>query len=76
MSTAPEAFKVGDKIEHRLMPGFTMTVLAWLECETDGSRPEPHGKYCITDPEGNEDWLCGYDVQRPGQNLPMWGTDA
>jgi hypothetical protein len=26
------------------------------------SREEKHLAYKITDPEGNEDWLCGYDV--------------
>jgi hypothetical protein len=62
-----EQFKTGDVIEHRLMPGFTMTVLDTRECESGGERPEPHSAYQVKDPEGNEDWLCGYDVQRPGQ---------
>jgi hypothetical protein len=61
-----ERYKKGDVIEHRLMPGFTMTVLDTRECETDFGRPGVHLAYKVADPEGNEDWLCGYDVQRPG----------
>lgn len=64
-----ETFKIGDKIEHRLMPGFTMKVEGTEPCETDASRSEPHLMYQVTDPEGNTDWLCAMDVQRPGQNL-------
>ena len=64
-----DQFKTGDKIEHRLMPGFTMPVLEAKPCETDGNRSGPHQKYRITDPDGNTDWLCAYDVQKPGQNL-------
>jgi len=64
-----DQFKPGDIIEHRLMPGFTMPVQETRDCETDGSRPEPHLAYRVTDPEGNEDWLCHMDVQQPGQNL-------
>ena len=67
-----DKFKPGDIIEHRLMPGFTMPVLETRECETDGNRPEPHLAYKVTDPEGNEDWLCAMDVQKPGQNLAWW----
>jgi hypothetical protein len=51
------------------MPGFAMPVLEAKPCETDGNRSEPHQKYKITDPDGNEDWLCGHDVQKPGENL-------
>lgn len=54
----------GDKIEHDLMPGFVMTVEDIAPCEIDGTRPEGHAKYKITDPDGNEDWLCAYDVHR------------
>ena len=72
---AAEGFTVGDKIEHRLMPGFTMTVEDTAPCETDGARPEEHLKYRITDPDGSEDWLCAHDVQRPGQGL-AWGPRA
>jgi hypothetical protein len=68
-----QQYKAGEKIEHRLMPGFTMTVLDTQECETDANRPEPHPAYKVTDPEGNEDWLCAGDVQRPGEQLP-WGA--
>lgn len=70
-----QEYKTGEVIEHRLMPGFTMPVLDTRECETDPSRPEPHLAYKVTDPEGGEDWLCAYDVQRPGEQLP-WGTPS
>ena len=56
----------GDKIQHELMPGFTMTVEDAEPCETDGTRSEPHQMYKITDPEGAEDWLCAYDVKKVG----------
>ena len=64
-----DQFKAGDVIEHRLMPGFTMTVLDTKDCETDANRPEPHLAYQVTDPEGNPDWLCAHDVQKPGEGL-------
>ena len=53
---------IGHKIEHDLMPGFVMTVQAAEPCETDGARAEEHAKFEVTDPEGNQDWLCAYDV--------------
>jgi len=59
-------FKIGDTIEHALMPGFRMQVLDTEPCETDSARPEPHLSYQIVDPEGCEDWLCGYDVRKVG----------
>ena len=64
-----DQFKTGDVIEHRLMPGFTMPVLDTRECEIDGNRPAPHLAYKIEGPDGNEDWLCAWDVQKPGENL-------
>jgi hypothetical protein len=57
-----DRYKTGDTIEHELMPGFAMRVQDTRECETDAARPEPHSAYKITDPDGNEDWLCAYDV--------------
>lgn len=63
-------YKVGETIEHRLLPGFTMQVLDTRDCETDSARPEPHLAYKVIDPEGSEDWLCAHDVQRPGEGLP------
>ena len=51
------------KIEHELMPGFVMEVLAQKPCETDSARPDPHQQYKVIDPLGNEDWLCGYDAR-------------
>ena len=67
-----DQFKAGDKIERKLMPGFVMTVEETAPCETDGARPHDHLKYRITDPEGEPDWLCAEDVQRPGERLE-WG---
>jgi hypothetical protein len=55
--------KPGEQVEHKLMPGFAMTVLDTARCETDSARPETHDQYKITDPDGNEDWLCAYDVR-------------
>jgi hypothetical protein len=54
----------GDKICHKLVPGFTMTVEGVSDCETDANRSIPHSKYLITDPEGNQDELCAYDVAK------------
>lgn len=59
-----ENYEIGDRIEHNLMPGFVMTVQATDKCETDSARPEDHLMYQVTDPEGNTDWLCAYDVRR------------
>ena len=56
---------VGTRIEHKLMPGFVMEVQETRACETDGARPSLHKAYRVTDPAGNEDWLCAYDVQVP-----------
>ena len=55
---------IGDPIEHKLMPGFPMLVEEVEPCETGPGRDEPHSQYQITDPEGNTDWLCAYDVVR------------
>jgi hypothetical protein len=57
-------YKIGDMIEHELMPGFTMKIEDTERCETDFARPEPHLMYRITGPDGNTDWLCAYDVQK------------
>jgi hypothetical protein len=51
------------RIEHQYMPGFVMPVLGHRDCETDGTRPEPHVAFKVVDPEGNEDWVCAYDVR-------------
>jgi hypothetical protein len=63
MSDTIALARTGDKIEHNLMPGFTMTVLAVKSCETDGTRNVGHDQFRVIDPEGNEDWLCAYDVR-------------
>jgi hypothetical protein len=57
----------GDRIEHKLMPGFVMEVRGVKECQADGARPEPHMQYMITDPDDCTDWLCGYDVRKAGK---------
>ena len=58
--------KPGDQIEHKLMPGFVMEVQDTARCTTDpgAARGEVHDQYKITDPDGNTDWLCAYDVRR------------
>jgi hypothetical protein len=69
-----EGFPVGAMIEHRLLH-FPMEVEAIRPCETDCAHPEPHPKYRVTDFTCEIDWLCHYDVQSPGDNLP-WGGMA
>ncbi len=65
--TAPATAATGDKIVHDLMPGFVMTVQEVRACEQSGNRYFPHSQYRITDPEGQEDWLCAFDVTKiPG----------
>jgi hypothetical protein len=54
----------GERIEHKLVPGFPMEVLDTARCETGPGREEVHDQYKITDPDGNIDWLCAYDVRR------------
>jgi hypothetical protein len=54
--------KPGDRIMHKLVPGFVMTVLKTAPCETDAARPEAHDQYQVLDPDSNPDWLCAYDV--------------
>jgi hypothetical protein len=54
--------KIGDKIEHNLMPGFEMKVLDIEPCDPDCSG-DSHSCYKVIDPEGKEDWLCEHDVK-------------
>ena len=66
MNTPTIAAK-GDKIEHELMPGWTMTVEDAEPCEgrrSADTRDEPHQCYQVTDPDGNTDWLCAFDVRK------------
>ena len=51
--------QTGDRIEHKLVPGFVMTVLAVRNCETDNARPELHDQFRVIDPDGNEVGLGG-----------------
>jgi hypothetical protein len=60
--THPATANTGDTIEHDLMSGFPMKVKDVRDCETDSARPDPHKSFNVTDPEGNDDWLCAYDV--------------
>ncbi len=64
--SAPGCFAVGDRISfipaHGMFP--PMTVLEVKDCETDYARPVPHSQYKVIDPEGNEDWVCGYDAAK------------
>lgn len=55
---------LGQRIEHKLMPGFVMEVNGIKVCETGPGREEPHMQYKITGPDGNTDWLCAYDVRK------------
>jgi len=64
-----DQFKTGDIIEHRLMPGFTMTVLETRDCKAEAPFRDPHLAYRVTDPGGNDVWLCGHEVQKPGEGL-------
>ena len=58
--------KPGDRIMHKMVPGFPVTVLEVAPCETDAARPEPHDQYRVLDPDSNPDWLCAYDVTSAG----------
>jgi hypothetical protein len=62
MSDTYALVKVGATIEHNLVPGFRMTVIATRPCETDANRSVAHEAYEIVDMEGNRDWLCAADV--------------
>ena len=64
-TTAP-AQNIGLGDRNGLLPGFVMEVQGVATCETDGSRSQEHAKFKVTDPEGNEDWLCAYDVHKAG----------
>lgn len=52
---------VGDRIEHKLMPGFPMEVLEVQPC--NGEPYGSHNAFRVIDPEGNPDWLCEHDVK-------------
>ncbi len=52
---------VGDRIAHNLVPDFVMEVLEAQPCEQGTGA---HSSYRIIDPEGQEDWLCEYDVHK------------
>jgi hypothetical protein len=60
----PADAKIGDRVEHFGVPGYRMTVQDVKPCQTDFARSEPHQQYKITDPAGNEDWVCGWDVRK------------
>lgn len=54
-----DEYRAGDRIECTLLPGFVMTVQAVDTCET----PECVSLR-ITDPAGEQDWLCSRDVRQ------------
>ena len=60
-------YKVGDRITFLPAQGMLppMTILDAKPCETDYARPLAHQQYKVIDPEGNEDWICGYDAGEP-----------
>lgn len=58
---------IGDVLDHRDIPGFRMIVRAVLPCEQHDQADVPHNQYGVRDPEGQPDWICGYDVKRAGQ---------
>jgi hypothetical protein len=62
--TAPRRYEAGDRILFIPAGGMfpPMKILEVKDCETDYARPEPHAQYKVIDPEGNEDWVCGYDA--------------
>lgn len=65
MQTPAVAVK-GDQVIHEFVPGWVMVVEDVEPCETAGGRSEPHQMYKITDPDGNTDWLCSFDVKKVG----------
>lgn len=65
--TEPATATVGDRIAHDLMPDFTMPVEDVRPCEQSSNRYFPHSQYKVTDPEGQTDWLCAFDVHKAGQ---------
>jgi hypothetical protein len=65
-TTEPITAAVGDLIAHDLMPEFVMAVEETRDCETDWNRSQPHLAYRITDPVGQADWVCSYDVHKVG----------
>jgi len=60
----PAPAVVGDTIEHDLIPAsvWSASIRDARPCETDSARGIPHSAYLVTDPEGNDDWVCAYDV--------------
>ena len=76
-TTAPqpvEGFAIGDTVEHRLVPGYRMPVQDRKPCEPlPGLHPAEHPQYLVRGPEGDEEWACHYDMQKPGENRP-WGV--
>ena len=68
-----EGFAIGDTVEHRLVPGYRMPVQDRKPCETDAIHPAEHPSYLVRDPQGEETWVCHYDVQTPGAGL-QWGV--
>jgi len=62
----PAEVQVGDRVTHFAMPGFPMAVQAVRPCEPGAAPPRDmaHNAYEVLDPEGNPDWVCGWDLER------------
>ena len=60
--TPAKGIAAGQWIEHDLMPGYAMEVREVRACEPEPPRSAEHDSYKITDPEGQTDWLCAFDV--------------
>lgn len=52
----------GDRVTHFALPAMKMTVLAVKPCEETEPRSGPHQQYGLRDPEGQPDWVCGWDL--------------
>jgi hypothetical protein len=56
----------GDRIEHKMLPGFAVTVQEVRPCEGGITTDQdgPHSEYLVINPEGDPEWLCGRDVRK------------
>ena len=67
--TSPAIAQKGGRVVHDHLPGYVMEVLNKKPCETDPVlHPVEHSQYLVTDPAGDEKWVCGYELHRVGQS--------
>lgn len=59
-----ERYKVGETIQHKLWPGFTMTVLDVKDCDGLFVFSDGHAMYQAFDPEMNPEWFCADYVEK------------